>query len=290
MKTVIKIEVETGKIFGEKERKRLSSFFSPKPYPSPPVKTTNSIGCNMRDTMKKAAFLVGIILIVVGLVIFNFFISFGYGSFWGFLSELRNPPSEKKLESLRSDAIEQLSQSHTELGSLTGLTLYEKTYSDMCAKGEHGWKREDSYAYVCSYRLTYYYGTDREYKELLLDLEKTLSELGWNPENRTPKRPTISEAIGGYTGDIFLAELPIYVQKMPDGHTIKLRINTFNGYDRDWIRSSREEPDPFGFGIGINQEIYKDASDRSPEEIFNEITSSGQEAIMIAISREYFRN
>jgi hypothetical protein len=244
----------------------------------------------MRDTMKKIAFLVGILLFIAGCVVFNFFISFGYGSFWGFLSELRSPPRKEKLALLRGETIEQLTQSHTELGSLMGLTLHEKTYSDMCAKGEHGWKREDSYAYVCSYRLTYYYGTDREYKGLLSDLEKTLNNLGWSLENRTPKQPTISEALGGYSGDIFLAELPIYVQKTPDGHMIKLRINTFNGYDRDWIRSSREEPDPFGFGIGINQEIYKDASDRSPKEIFNEITSSGQEAIMIAISREYFRN
>ena len=240
--------------------------------------------------MKKTAIVVGVILFIAGCMVFNFFISFGYGSFRGFLSELRNPPREEKLASLRSDAIEQLTQAHTGLGSVTGLTLHEQTYSDMCAKGEHGWKREDSYAYVCSYRLTYYYGTDREYKELLLDLEKTLNNLGWDTENRTPKQPTISEAIGGYSGDIFLAELPIYVQKAPDGHTIKLSINTFNGYDRDWIRSSQEEPNPFGFGIGLNQEIHKDASDQSPEEIFNEITSSGQEAIMIAISREYFRN
>ena len=150
---------------------------------------------------------------MIGLLIFNFYISFGYGSFEGFLAEQRNLPKEEKLESLRGEAIKHLTQAHAEFGSFTGLTLYEKTYSDLCSKGTHSWKREDPYAYVCSCRLTYYYGTNREYKNLLLDLEKTLNDLGWTIQSRSPKQPTISESISQYSGEIFLVELPVYVKR-----------------------------------------------------------------------------
>ena len=238
--------------------------------------------------MKKIKLLVYAILIIIGLLILNFYISFGYGSFAGFLAEHRNLPKEEKLELLRSDAIKDLTQAHAEFGSFTGLTLHEKTYSDLCSKGTHSWKREDPYAYVCSYRLTRYYGTNREYKNLLLDLEKTLNDLGWVLQGRSPGQPTISESISRYSGEIFLVELPVYVRKEPDGN-IHLTINGFDGYGGYWTTSS-EEPAPLGFGTARYQDIYRNESNKSPEEIFNEITSSGQDAIMIAISKVYFEN
>lgn len=238
--------------------------------------------------MQKIKYFVFAILIIVGLFILNVYISFGYGSFSGFIAEQRKLPKEEKLELFRRDAIEQLTQAHSELSSLADLNLYETTYSDMCAKGEHGWKREDSYAYVCSYRLTTYYGTNREYKSLLLDVEKRLDDLGWTIQIRGPEQATISESIREYSGEIFLVDLPVYMKKVSDGN-ILLTINGFEGYGGYWTKSSRE-PDPFGFGIGIMQEIYKNSSDISPEEIFNAITASGQDVIMFAISKEYFRN
>ena len=162
--------------------------------------------------MKKLKYFVFAILIIIGLVLFNFYISFGYGSFGDFIAEQRSLPEEEKFESLRQAAVEQLTQAHSELSSIPGLTLYEKTYSDMCEKGDHSWKRNDPYAYVCSYRLTYYYGADREYKSLLFDLEQTLNDLGWVVQSRNPEQPTISESISAYSGKIFLVELPVFVK------------------------------------------------------------------------------
>ena len=239
--------------------------------------------------MKKILSIVLVLALIIGCVILNFYISFGYGDFQGFVAELQPAPKEEKLEELRLAANSQLAQAQEELSSLTGLTLYEKTYSDMCAKGTHGWKRTDSYAYVCSYRLTTYYGTNRNYSELLLDLEKTLPDLGWSIGNQTPKQPGISESIREYSGEIYLVELPYYQKKGSDGHTITLTINGFYGDGAYW-NSPGKEPDPFGFGIALYQEIYKDASNISPEEISKKITASGQVPIMIATSKEYFRN
>jgi hypothetical protein len=238
----------------------------------------------MRNIKKKIMLLVCVILIIIGLIVFNFFISFSYGNFQGFLAEHRSPPKDEELELTRNDAVKHLTQTHTELATFKGHTLYEKSFPTMCSKGTHGWKRTDPYAYVCSNRLTYYYGTNREYKELLLDLEKTLNDLGWKIENQTPKQPTISESIREYSGEIYLVKFPYYNKS---GNT--LAIDGFYGYGGYWIKSS-EEHSPFGFGIALYQAIYKNKSNKSPAEIFNRITSSGQNAIMIVISTEYFRN
>lgn len=240
-------------------------------------------------TKKTIGILVGSVAVIIGCFICNFYISFGYGGWTGFFAEFRSLPNEETLKTLRGDAVKDLTQAHAEFGLVTGLTLYEKTYSDMCAKGEHNWKRSESYAYICAYRLTYYYSTNREYKELLLELEKTLNDLGWKVGEQTPKQPTISEALQGSSDEIYLVELPYYIRRTSDGFRLTLVINGFDGYGVPWTKSS-DEPDPFGFGIGLNEEIYKNASNQSPKEIFNKIISSGQKAIMIAISTEYFRN
>ena len=225
-------------------------------------------------------------------LIFHFYFSFGYGSFEGFLAEQRSLPKEEQLALLRSAAVTQLTQAHAELNAFPGLTPVEKTVSDLCAKGTHNWKREDSYAYVCAYRLTTYYGTNREYPDLLIEVEQTLSDLGWVIQNRSPKQATISESIRQYTGEIFLVALPVYEKKGSPGKFNKnahLTINGFDGYGGYWTKSSAE-PTPLGFGTAIIQEIYRDESNKSPAEIFNRITSAGQNAILIAISIVYFRN
>ena len=238
------------------------------------------------------------ILIILGLLAINFYFTVGYGSFGGFLAEQRSFPKEEKLYQLRNDAITHLTQAHSELSSLSGLTFYEKTYSDMCAKGEHGWKRSDSFAYLCSYRLTYYYGINEDYKEFLLKMEKNLNDLGWSIQIYNPPQPTISESINQYPGDVFTAELPIYMKRFTENYNffdkynkynMYLRINNFPGYYSGWSELDKE-PEPFDFGLAIGQVIYKNQSDISPNEIFSRISSAGQQRIMVVISQEYFQN
>ncbi len=200
-----------------------------------------------------------LIYLIAGLVLIAgvagyFYTTFLYGSPGGFLAELRSPPAEDKLKVLRSDAIEQITLAQNGLGALEGLDFFEQTYSDMCAKGEHGWKRSDSFAYMCAYRLTYYYGTNRDYGELLLDLEKTLDTGEWDIEGRSPLQPTISEALQTGSDEIFLLELPDYRKKITatqkSGY-VTLSINSFHGYGVPWTRSN-DEPSPFGIGLGLN--------------------------------------
>lgn len=236
------------------------------------------------------------ILLLVGAaglcLLANFYISFGYGGLQGFISELKPPPDETMLKELRTDTQNEISRAQMELGQIPGLAFYEKTYSDMCAKGEHGWKRSDSFAYACAYRSTFYYGTNRDYRELLLELEQKLADGGWDREGRSPLQPTISQALEKVSGDVYLVELPDYTKPVSQNIIpgfMNLAINSFRGYGVPWTKSS-DEPSPFAYGLGIGQDYYQDTSGGSPEAIARKIIAAGQQPMMFAISREYFSN
>ncbi len=222
----------------------------------------------------------------------NLYISFGYGSLGGLISELKQPPDEKTLSTLRAETKTQLTFIHDELAAIPGLTLYEKTFSDMCAKGEHGWKRSDSFAYMCAYRLTYYYGANRDYKDLLLDLERKLEAGGWEISGRTSTTPTISDILAKTSDEIYLVELPDFIQRpsnpLQGGYTT-LAVNSFAGYGVPWTKSN-DEPSPFGFGLGIGQSYYEDTSNGNPEAISKRIVAAGQQPAMFAVSAFYFNN
>ncbi len=236
------------------------------------------------------------IFLVLGLAVLFFFanlyISFDYGSLGGLISEFKQPPDDKTLASRRSETKAELIGIQDNLSTIPGLTFYEKTWSDMCAKGEHGWKRSDSFAYTCAYRLTYYYGTNRDYKELLLDLEKKLEVGGWEISGRTSTTPTITDILATSSDELYLTELPDFVQRpsnpLQGGYTT-LAINSFAGYGVPWTKSNNE-PSPFGFGLGIGQTYYEDTSQGNPEAIFNRIKAAGQKPVMFALSRAYFTN
>jgi len=238
---------------------------------------------------------IALILIFLFLVLMGFFanlyFSFGYGSFSGFLSELQQPPDDKTLASRRAETIASLSGIQDDLSTIPGLTLYNETYSDMCAKGEHGWKRSDSFAYTCAYRLTRYYGTTRDYKALLLDLDSRLQAGGWDISGRTASTPTLPDVLSQASGDLYLVEVPDFIKRENaswGGYT-SLAVNSFSGYGIPWTKSN-DEPSPFGFGLGIGQTYYEDTSNGNPEAIAKRILAAGQQPVMFAISRAYFTN
>ena len=243
--------------------------------------------------MRTAIKTVGLVVVLLGLCyLANLYIYFGYGSIGGFFAELKQPPDDKTLSTLRAETKTRLTSIQDDLAAIPGLTLYEKTYSDMCAKGEHGWKRSDSFAYMCAYRLTYYYGANRDYKELLQDLEKKLEAGGWEFSGRTSTTPAISDILAETSDEFYLVELPDFIQRPSDpfqGGYTTLAINSFTGYGVPWTKSS-DEPSPFGFGLGIGQSYYEDTSNGNPEAIYSRIIAAGQKPVMFGISRAYFTN
>jgi hypothetical protein len=222
----------------------------------------------------------------------NFYVSFGYGGLGGFISELKQPPDEKTLASRRTETKASLTAIQNGLAAIPGLTFYAETYSDMCAKGEHGWKRSDFFAYRCAYRITRYYGTSRDYKAVLLDLNSQLQADKWDISGRTETTPTLPDVIAQATGDLTLVELPDYINRAPNkslGGYITLAINSFTGYGVPWTKSN-DEPSPFSFGLGIGQTYNEDTSNGNPEAIASQILAAGQQPVMFAVSSAYFSN
>jgi hypothetical protein len=246
-----------------------------------------------KEHMRSKVKIVLLILVLAGICFFaNIYISFGYGSLGGLISEMKQPPDEKTLASRRADVKASLTGIQDGLSTIPGLTLYAETYSDMCAKGEHGWKRSDSFAYQCAFRLTRYYGTSRDYKALLLDLNNRLQAGEWDISGRTAVTPTLEEVIAQASGDLTLVELPDYIKRGPNnpfGGYTTLAINSFSGYGVPWMKSN-DEPSPFGFGLGIGQTYYEDTSKGNPEAIANQILAAGEQPLMFAVSRAYFSN
>ena len=229
-------------------------------------------------------------MVVFGFIVAYFYSVLVYGGFRGLISEFRDLPSEARLVQMRSDVAEDLAQEHSEFSSIDGLTFYKETHSDVCVKGEHGWKRSNSFAYLCSYRITYYYGTSRDYYNLLLEIEEFLDGSDWKIQNTNPPRKTISEAISENLKEAFLADLPIYTKKnSTNNNTMYLRVNNFPGRSSGW-KELAEEPFPFMFGFSRYQIVHQDQSSVSPNEIFQDISSAGQQRLMIVISEDYFRN
>lgn len=238
---------------------------------------------------KKLLYSIFGILFIVILFVAHFIISFGFGGYKGFLSQFQNLPNNTKLEKLRSEAQDHISHEHIQIRSLDGLTLYEETYSDMCAEGEHDWKRSDSFSYVCAYRIAQYYGVSENYDSYLLKIQNKLSEIGWELRKQNPPQKTITEIVQQNMENIFEAEYPVYYKRVDKNRILSLRINNFPGYYSGWS-SLEKEPYPFGFSVSSYQIKYENQSQVSPDDIFRRIASSGQQKLFIVISETYFRN
>jgi hypothetical protein len=239
--------------------------------------------------MKRIPLIVMAICLIGGLLIARLVVSVRYGSFQGLLAEYRTLPKAETLSSLRNDTQEKLTHAQAEFASISGLTPYAQSHSTMCTKGEHNWKIDDPHAYVCSYRLTYYYGTHREYTTLLLELEQSLRDQGWHIRSGTPVQLTIGQSLEQYSGNIFSVPLPVYTKTASDGRSMNVTINGFNGASGA-LMFADEEPYPFDFGVGVLNVLQDDHSTVSPKAIYDSVISAQQQPLVISISEEYFRN
>ena len=244
-------------------------------------------------TKLKKYLIIGLSLValLMLIVLAYFVLAFGYGGLEGFIAELRKQPSNAKLEKLRTEAISELTQVQEELGTLPELVLYDQTSSDMCVKGDHGWKRNDPYSHICVYRSTFYYGVDVDalnYRDMLLALEEKLSDMGWVITATSPEQPTIREVLSQYPGSPSLSLLPEYRNTRKVGN-VDLNINKFKGIYRgyDWT-ADQKEPYSFGFGVAEYQIFHKQHNNQSPQEISERIISQNRQPLMLAVSKEYF--
>ena len=67
----------------------------------------------------------------------------------------------------------------------SGFKVYASAKDDRCYDGENNWKRTDGYAHRCSLRLTRLLGFGGDFRQTMLDFEKSLLNSGWIAVDRT---------------------------------------------------------------------------------------------------------
>jgi hypothetical protein len=65
------------------------------------------------------------------------------------------------------------------IGANNEFIAFATAKDDRCYKGQNNYKVTQGYAHRCTLRLTRYYGFDGDFRQMMLDFEKTLLKLGW---------------------------------------------------------------------------------------------------------------
>jgi hypothetical protein len=61
----------------------------------------------------------------------------------------------------------------------SGFTAYATSKDDLCYPGQNNYKVTEGFAHRCTLRLTRFYGFDGDFRQTMIDLEKTLINAGW---------------------------------------------------------------------------------------------------------------
>jgi hypothetical protein len=125
------------------------------------------------------------VLLAIGAAYLMFAVGLSGGT-GQFLMRLRLKPNPAKLGPERAAATQRVHRALDELAAPVGLKPAPPApgspaegLHDECYKGQHNFEVKDPYAYRCSLRITRYYGADGDFRQLLLDLDRTLATLGW---------------------------------------------------------------------------------------------------------------
>jgi hypothetical protein len=133
-----------------------------------------------------------IVAIVMAIVFSLPFLVYGYVLVsWngGFANTIRilTPRPNLELASIKADREKLDARIGAGLEAIvvaSGFKLYASATDDRCYDGENNWKRSDGYAHRCSLRRTRLLGFDSDFRQTMLDFEKSLLTSGWAPAGR----------------------------------------------------------------------------------------------------------
>jgi hypothetical protein len=236
------------------------------------------------------------------------------GGLDGWLDERKGAPdaNSPKIVQKREDAKKTINSSFDEIKNGSGLNQYASSFHDRCYKGEHSWKRNDSYAYRCSYLETRYYGFSDDFRQKILDFDDVLKKNGWEMDF-PGYRGSISEVINDYYDEYYnLTDNPYtsdilndkyLVSDLPDPSAFKKMTLFESRYGSsaeyqylhiDVAEKNTKYPDPL---VRI-QEISVSAYDSTYEKkeipdmatIHKQITEKDKYVLVVSIQKDYYEN
>jgi hypothetical protein len=238
-------------------------------------------------------------LIVLGIIASLLFIALGALAVQmngGIVNTIRNlkPRPDLNDVAIKSDrkALEAAIEGALQpIGTNRGFTAYATSKDDRCYEGQNNYKVTEGFAHRCTLRLTRFYGFDGDFRQKMIDLEKTLIDAGW--KNGLSYYPQASEhnmenmMIDYY--DRYYGRNYLTVEKIatPIGYhtsTLKLEIGWAEKETRDLSRLESNQR------IRSSTQFYERHELQSADQLFNKATQDHRYFVGIAIYGHYFEN
>ncbi len=239
---------------------------------------------------------VGIIATLACLVACGYFILvlIFNGGVDGLISNLKPEPNPNSsaINANREAATARINQSFEALQNILHYHDYETATHDLCSRGSSSWKRSDGYAYRCSLRITKFYGFNGDFRQQMLDFERKIISLGWEPpvyRSDNPMEKMLEEYYDHYTtyqsGDLVVSNLPSSDCRYQLGG-LSLELEFAEKATHSFIHQNSIQK-----VIGHSYaEIYAEQHFQDSSLVVKRITDTDRFVLIISIQKTYYQN
>jgi hypothetical protein len=173
-------------------------------------------------------------------------------------------------------------------------TYFAQSIHDQCYLGQNNWKVKEGYSNRCSYRVTYFYGFNGDFKEVMSEFDDDLLKSGWE----APSTFSLKYIFQHYYDSFYGADKP-KPGNFPDQYLVSDMPKT--GYQKDSlvlsvVYAEKKTKDLFEVDSAQNilrgglLEFYENKEFQDVKKLFNEITLNNEYVVTLSIQDDYFEN
>jgi hypothetical protein len=243
--------------------------------------------------MKKTFKVIPLVIILLAILVFSyFFLSFN-GGLGGWLSGLKRAPdwNSSDIAQARNKTKDSIASMQTSIQNRMNFNSHGSTFNDQCVKGDHDWKRNDPYAYRCTYRLTNFYSFNTDFRNTMLELESVLVSNGWQGTwQNDPK--SISKMIREYYDD---KENTNYgrtglVSSLPSVDFYQIYGSNNLHIEYAQRETGNLDQISYVFSSPNYNQVYSQKSPVDLQSLFKTATKTDKYFLTISVEQEYFEN
>jgi len=211
------------------------------------------------------------------------------GGIDGFISN-RIPapdPNSPSMNAKRETVTAEIAQSFDEIQNTLHYNYYETATHDYCSKGNSSWKRSDGYAYLCSIRITKFYGFNGDFRQQIIDFEQKIISIGWKPPSYRPDNPCekmLEEYYDPYPEKL-VSDLPSFDCRY-EKDSLSLEPEFAEKATRSFILQDAIQK----VSGGSYDEIYDERNFQESSLVTKIITNTDRFVLIISIQKDYFQN
>jgi hypothetical protein len=212
------------------------------------------------------------------------------GGIDGFISN-RKPapnPNSSAMNAKREAVTAEINQSFDEIQNTLHYNYYETATHDYCSRGSSSWKRSDGYAYLCSLRITKFYGFNGDFRQQIIDFEQKIISIGWiRPFYKLDNNPCekmLEEYYDPYPEKL-VSDLPSFDCRY-EKDDLSLEPKFAEKETRSFILQNAVQE----VSGGTYDEIYDEKNFQDSSLVTKMITDTDRFVLIISIQKSYFQN